>query len=411
MITFERVSTPARDFRTLREPGAAAPSARGPQPDGRQGRRRIKKIPPELRKKKINYTPEPAWYRRLILRLTTDSQYLRSAVQLAFVALCLWIGVEFAFFVRWGMSGGETTFVQRPPGAEGFLPISGLISLAYWLETGIINSIHPAALFILVAIIAVSFVVKKAFCSWLCPIGTLSESLWMFGQKLFGRNLRIPRWMDYPLRSLKYLLLLFFVYSIWGMDVHALDAFIQSPYNKVADVKMYLFFAQISSFALGVILGLVVLSVVIKNFWCRYLCPYGALLGLFGWLSPLKITRTAETCIDCELCTKACPAGIKVHSAGRVWSDECTSCLACVQICPVKDTLEVRARAKGAAVPGWVVGALIAGVFVAITGLAMMTGHWQNSVSRGEYVRRIQNIDSPIYQHFRGQVPHYGPND
>jgi polyferredoxin len=53
--------------------------------------------------------------------------------------------------------------------------------------------------------------VKKAFCSWLCPIGTLSESLWMLGRKLFGKNPGLPRWLDYPLRSLKYLLLFFFV--------------------------------------------------------------------------------------------------------------------------------------------------------------------------------------------------------
>jgi hypothetical protein len=82
-----------------------------------------------------------------------------------------------------------------------------------------------------------------------------------------------------------------------------------------------------------------------------------------------------------------------------------------VQVCPVKETLEVRASAKGAAIPGWVMGTLAAGVFMAITGLAMLTGHWQNSISGAEYTRRIQQIDSPIYEHFRGQVPHYGPND
>jgi polyferredoxin len=46
-----------------------------------------------------------------------------------------------------------------------------------------VNSIHPSGLFILIAVIAVSFVLKKAFCSWLCPVGTLSEALRMFGKK------------------------------------------------------------------------------------------------------------------------------------------------------------------------------------------------------------------------------------
>lgn len=371
----------------------------------------VKKLPPGLRRRKINFGVEPAWYRRLVLRLKEDSQFLRSTVQLAFVLLCAWIGIEFSLFMQWGMSAGTESFVSRPPGVEGFLPISALISLKYWMLTGIINEIHPSGLFILLAIVATGLLLKKAFCGWLCPIGTLSESLWMAGEKLFGRNLRVTPWLDYPLRFLKYLLLAFFVYAIWQMDIASLKYFIESPYNKVADIKMYNFFAELSSFALWTILILVVVSVVIKNFWCRYLCPYGALLGALSWFSPLKITRSKETCIDCELCTKACPSNIKVHKVGRVWSDECMSCMRCVEACPVVDTLQMRTNHKAEAVPTWVFGTLVAGVFVAITGLAMLTGNWQNGISREEYARRFQELDAPVYQHFQGNVAPYGPHD
>ncbi len=372
---------------------------------------KTKKIPAELRKKKINFSQEPIWYKRLVWRLKEDSQFLRSTVQFSFALLCVWIGIEFFLFAKWGSSGGAEPFFARPPGAEGFLPISALISLKYWIQTGIINEIHPSGLFIFIAIVALGLLLKKAFCSWLCPIGTLSESLWMLGQKLFGRNLTVAKWLDYPLRSLKYLLFLFFAYSVWQMDVQSLGAFIDSPYNKVADIKMYLFFANISSFALWTILILMILSVVIKNFWCRYLCPYGAMLGMLSWLSPLKITRQQSTCIDCELCTKACPASIKVHKVARVWSDECMSCLKCVEVCPVKNTLDMRTSKGAKPVPNWVFGVLVAGVFVAITGLAMATGHWQNQISKEEYLKRFQQLDSPMYQHFRGEAPQYGPND
>ncbi len=371
----------------------------------------VKKISPEMRRRRVNFLAERNPVRRILWRLREDSQYLRSAVQFTFLLLCAWIGFEFYLFVQWGQSGGAGAFHSRPPGVEGFLPISSLMSLKYWVEKGIINNIHPSGLFIFLAILAVGMLLKKAFCSWLCPIGTLSESLWRVGQKLFGRNFRITRWLDVPLRSVKYLLLLFFVYAISRMDVESLKEFIYSPYNKVADVKMYLFFADISSFALWTIVALIVLSVFVKNFWCRYLCPYGAFLGLTSLLSPLKITRQASTCIDCELCTRACPSGIKVHSAKQVWSDECTSCLECVAVCPVRNTLDIRTWATAKPVPTWVFGALVTGVFVAVTGLAMLTGHWQNAVSKEEYARRIQQIDSPIYQHFRGQVPKYDAND
>jgi hypothetical protein len=62
-------------------------------------------------------------------------------------------------------------------------------------------------------------------------------------------------------------------------------------------------------------------------------------------------------------------------------------------------------------VPEWVFGALVAGIFAAVTGLAMLTGHWQNSLDRSEYLRRIHEINSPVYQHFRGEVPEYGAQD
>jgi polyferredoxin len=266
-------------------------------------------------------------------------------------------------------------------------------------------------LFILAAIVALGIFLKKAFCAWLCPVGTVSEALWMLGQKLFGKNLHLPKWLDYPFRSIKYLLLLFFVYSISQMDVPTLKEFIYSPYNKVADIKMYLFFANISSFTLWTLLVLAACSIVIKNFWCRYLCPYGALLGLTSVLSPLKITRRTSTCVDCELCTKACPSSIAVHSATRVWSDECMSCYACVEVCPVKDTLVMTAKNNGKSISAWVFGLLVVGVFIAVTGLAMVMGLWQNKISKEEYAKRIQQIESPLYQHNRGQVSNYGPND
>lgn len=369
------------------------------------------KIPKEQRRKKYRTDFSLPFHTRYFEKLKHDSQFFRSSVQAAFALLCIWIGIEFYLFMKWGTSGGLEDFSSRPPGVEGFLPISALMGLKHWFESGALNSIHPAGTVILLAIITVSVFMKKSFCSWLCPIGTLSESLWMLGEKIFKRNVSVWRWLDYPLRSLKYLLLFFFGYSIWQMTVEDLTVFINSPYNKVADIKMYLFFSEITPFALWTIIGLMVLSLFIKNFWCRYLCPYGALLGLTSLLSPLRITRVKSSCIDCELCTKVCPSNIKIHKVNQVWSDECTSCLRCVEECPVKETLVLRARKNSASVANWIMGILVIGVFIAVTGLGMLTSHWQNSVSKDEYLYRFQNLDSPVYNHNRGEVPQYGPRD
>ena len=342
---------------------------------------RPKTLAPDLRKPKPAYRSEQNFIRRLALRLWGDSHALRVAVQLAFAGFCVWIGIEFNQFTQWGLTGGASSYTERPPGVEGFLPLGALISVS----------------------------VKKAFCSRLCPVGTVSEYLWRLGQKVYPRNLPLPRWLDYPLLSLKYLLLLFFTWSVFKMDAPTLDAFVNSPYNKVADVKMYLFFAELSGLALKVLVVLAVLSLFVKNVWCRFLCPYGALLGIVGWFSPLKVTRTKSTCIDCELCTRACPSDIHVHTVGRVWSDECTNCLECVAACPVKDTLEVRARGKTISAP--MVAAMVVGIFLGVIGLGMVSGHWKNRISREEYLYRFSRLDTPLYQHARGHVPTYGPND
>ncbi len=71
----------------------------------------------------------------------------------------------------------------------------------------------------------------------------------------------------------------------------------------------------------------------------RYLCPYGGFLGLVSLLSPMRITRNSNTCIDCAKCAKACPSALPVDQLLQIRSAECTGCLECVAVCPAKDTL------------------------------------------------------------------------
>jgi len=324
-------------------------------------------------------------------------QKQRATVQIIFLLLVIWVGIEFHLFAMFLESNGTENFYQRPPGAEGFLPISALMSLYYFVETGIIHFAHPAGFFILVSVIVISFVFGKSFCSWLCPIGTISEYIGEFGEKvqkkIFKRVIRIPKFIDYPLRSLKYLLLGFFTYAIFSMTVPALKMFLDSPYNLVADVKMYYFFAHISRLSLIVIASLFVLSTIIRNFWCRYLCPYGALLGFFSILSPNKIRRNPASCIDCGLCAKACPSLIKVDKVKTVISDECSTCFNCVDVCPVADTLEYKTVFKNIRIKKNYIALAVVGIFVIITGIAMLSGNWQNNITKEEYLNHFKKMN------------------
>jgi len=173
-----------------------------------------------------------------------------------------------------------------------------------------------------------------------------------------------------------------------------LEYFLGDTYNIMSDVKMWYFFAEISRFSLIVIGILFLFSIIYRNFWCRYLCPYGALLGITGLLSPAKIKRNPVSCIDCGLCAKACPSFIKVDKVITVRSDECTSCLNCIDVCPVKDTLDLKLVGTEKKIDKKIVAFGVVLLFVAITGLGIMTGNWQNKIPAKVYIELHKSVNS-----------------
>ncbi|MBI4892219.1 MAG: 4Fe-4S binding protein [Acidobacteria bacterium] len=319
------------------------------------------------------------------------SQALRRAVQLAFVALNVWVGVQFYQWVRqYEVAGAAAS--ARPPGVEGWLPIAGMMNTKYFLMTGEVPRVHPAAMFLFVAFVTASILFRKSFCGWLCPVGTLSEYLWKLGRDTFKRNFFLPRWLDVGLRSLKYILMGFFVYAVVSLPARALAEFLESPYGLVADVKMLNFFRFMGVGAAVTVGVLMIASVFVQNFWCRYLCPYGALIGLASMLSPVRIKRNAESCIDCAKCAKACPARLPVDQLVQIRSAECLGCLECVAVCPVEETLQMTLVPARKPVPAWAIAAGVTLVFCGITGAAMATGHWQTNVPDWMYQELIPRV-------------------
>lgn len=309
----------------------------------------------------------------------------RTLVQWGFLGWTLYLGIQFALFVRHFETEGIAPPYLRPPGVEGFLPIGALVSLRHFIATGEINPVHPAALVIFLTILALSLLARKAFCSWLCPVGTISEGLADLGRKIFGRNPRVWGWLDIPLRGVKYFILLFFAKAILiDMPAAALGGFLSSPYWAVSDVRMLHFFTRMSSTTLLALLVLAVLSMVIRHFWCRYLCPYGALLGIVAWLSPFRIRRDAASCTGCGACTRSCPSRLAIDRKNSVRSPECTGCLTCTEACPVPKTLGMAPPlAKTFPWRGYAVIVLL--VFTAGIGTGMATGHWHSSLSYDDF--------------------------
>ena len=324
-----------------------------------------------------------------------DVGRLRRIVQFGIAGLLVFVGVQYFLWVSHFRYG--TPYVPRPPSVEAFLPVSALVALKAWLATGVFTTIHPAALVILLAVLATAVVFHRGVCSWVCPFGLLEEYLGRAGVELAGRKLEPPRYLDWALRSVKYLLLAFFLKLILiDFSGRAALAFLETPYNKVAAVKMLDFWLEPGAWTIGIVGFLVVGSFVVQNFWCRYLCPYGALLSVIGFLSPatVNVNRDQAACDDCGLCTAACPNYVDVQSADEVTALECTRCSQCVATCP-EDALDYRAgpvqlspRAVGLGV--------VAIVFLAI-GLAMATGHWHSALGYEQWAELVPAADDIMH--------------
>ncbi len=125
-----------------------------------------------------------------------------------------------------------------------------------------------------------------------------------------------------------------------------------------------------------------------------------ALMGVVSLLSPFKIRRNAESCIDCGKCAKVAHHG-SVDKLIQVRTVECTGCMTCVEPCPVASTLTFSLQnlrqIKAFALSGWLMTLLVMGIMFAAIGYAMYAGVWQSPVPEELYQRLIPQ--SPMIGH------------
>ena len=317
----------------------------------------------------------------------------RRISQIFFLFTTLFIGGRFALWAVAVMQGA-TPSVTRPPSVEAFLPLSGLMNLKYTLGTGTIHGAHPAALLLFVAICASALLLKKGFCSFACPVGFAGEIMGALGRRLHLAR-PLPRLLDLPLRAIKYLILGFFLWNILlRMPVPAIGRFLSGSYNLTSDIRMFLFFMEPSTGSMvtaGCLLGL---PLLIKNGWCRYLCPYGALLGALSLLSPLKIHRNESACTHCGRCAKACPASLAVDKKSTLFSDECTGCLTCVETCPEPEALRLSTSTRGVPWSPKAVAIALVLLFFFTVVAGNISGNWKSNISEGRVRMEVMKMDA-----------------
>lgn len=309
----------------------------------------------------------------------------RRRIQTNILFLSISIGLGFYAFYKQVVSGGVVV-AHRPAGVESFLPLSALLGLKRWLLTGNWDMIHPAGLTFLIAVIVSAILFRRSFCSWICPFGAISRLLEWTRHRLLTLPARwnVPLWLKVISPSIKYLILAQIFWVFLSMPLDSVESFLFLPYNMAADANMLLLLTHLSIKGFLVITGLVIFSVVIRNGWCRFMCPYGALLALVSLLSPLRVMRNGETCRSCYSCSQACGMGIRVQEKKVVHSPECTMCLSCVSACPEKDALGV-STLRGVRVSAWLVPIGTIGVLLMAYLVALNTGYWNSSLTTADY--------------------------
>ncbi len=301
-------------------------------------------------------------------------------------------GLQFGLWVAHFRYG--TPYVPKPSSIGAFLPLSGLVGIKAWIATGYIPRVHPAAFIILLAVLLTAIFFKRGVCSWVCPIGLLHELARKAGIRLAGSRHKPPKYLDYLFRGIKYLILAFFLKVILvDFSGQAAIAFLQTDYNALSPVKLLDFWMPPSTLTIGVLGVLAIGTMFVEDIWCRYLCPYGALLSLIGWISPVStnVERNTDVCTQCGACTAACPSGITIDETEVVTSLECTQCSQCISTCP-EDALTY--RAAGREISPLTMGAGILLLITGVVGVAIVTGHWQSVLNYEAWSHLISGAKS-----------------
>jgi len=218
---------------------------------------------------------------------------------------------------------GGTSF----PSAHAICPLGGLENLWAWFAgKSNLQKLFSGTmtLFFLTLVFALFF--GRSFCGNICPFGTLFE---FFG-KLKKKKLIMPAKVDKPLRYLKYVVLFLITFMAWQTATLWF-----SPYDPFAAfAHIWKGTEVLNEYFIGfiILIAVLLLSLFYDRFFCKYLCPAGALYGIITKISPFKVKR--NPCINCGKCTQNCPMNIDVANSSTVKSAECIDCGTCINVCP-----------------------------------------------------------------------------
>jgi polyferredoxin len=266
------------------------------------------------------------------------SIWIRKVVQWSFFVLIALIAVNHTL-----VEAGRAIPLLSSASLHAVCPFGGVVSIYQFVAVGtFVQKIHQSS-FVLMAIgFLLAILFGPVFCGWVCPLGTIQEFISSFGRKFFKRRFNhfVPAKLDAPLRYLRYGVLAWVLYQ-----TAVTGKLIFSEYDPYYALFSF-WSSEISLTGLAILGVTLALSFFVERPWCKYACPYGAVLGISNLFRVFGIRRNTVTCKADGACSILCPMNIPVDSKTVVRDHQCISCLECTSeaVCPVAKTVRFSTR-------------------------------------------------------------------
>jgi len=299
--------------------------------------------------------------------------YIRRAIQALFLILFILLLVQTRLpqdvYIDYSVAMGSEQDIRIDAPVTFFFKADPLI----WLSSVLSGHQWIAGFGWVLLVVIITLVFGRVFCSFICPFGTLHNMTGMTKPALKGRE-RIKANEKSPGQKVKYgILFIILIAAVLGLNIAGIMDPISFLFRSLAlavfpgigiglkelfdimagsDIKALnlasygaevlvspVFGYGYKTFQAAWIIGGLFLLVLFLNrikprFWCRMLCPLGALLGITSKFSIMKLEKDEEKCTDCKLCVKNCQ-GAASPIPGKQWeASECLSCFNCFNVCP-----------------------------------------------------------------------------